>query len=190
MALLSILGIYHRDNTIFDEMKLPEGVNRETLVMNLLSECAELEFIYPSAKSAKTFINSWSNMQIKVWEHLNTLFEMDYNPIWNYDGTDKETETHNLKANGKTVINGSVREDVTGLNSDIFRNDNRSVSDSTTVGESADTGTITRERKRGGNQGTTTTQQMLNEELETRPKLNIYRYIIEDFKHRFCLLIY
>lgn len=41
-----------------------------------------------------------------------------------------------------------------------------------------------------GNIGVTTSQQMLESELEVAPKLNIYDYIIRDFKQRFCLLVY
>lgn len=41
-----------------------------------------------------------------------------------------------------------------------------------------------------GNIGVTTSQQMLEQELEIAPKLNIINYIIESFKNRFCLLVY
>ena len=41
-----------------------------------------------------------------------------------------------------------------------------------------------------GNIGVTTSQQMLESELEVSPKLNIYDYIVRDFRQRFCLLVY
>ena len=31
---------------------------------------------------------------------------------------------------------------------------------------------------------------MMKEEMEMRPKLNMYTYIIEEFKHQFCVLVY
>lgn len=41
-----------------------------------------------------------------------------------------------------------------------------------------------------GNIGVITSQQMLEQELEIAPKLNIMNHIIESFKARFCLLVY
>ena len=41
-----------------------------------------------------------------------------------------------------------------------------------------------------GNIGVTTSQQMLEQELEVAPKLNITNYIVDSFKNRFCLLVY
>ena len=41
-----------------------------------------------------------------------------------------------------------------------------------------------------GNIGVTTSQQMLEQEIELAPKLNVMNYIIDSFKNRFCLLVY
>lgn len=57
-------------------------------------------------------------------------------------------------------------------------------------GSHAETITETFNRKRGGNIGVTMSQQLLQAELDTRPKLNIYKYISKSFKKRFCNMIY
>lgn len=49
---------------------------------------------------------------------------------------------------------------------------------------------ITHTSRIHGNIGVTTSQQMLEQELEVAPKLNIMNIIIESFKNRFCLLVY
>lgn len=49
---------------------------------------------------------------------------------------------------------------------------------------------ITHTSRIHGNIGVTTSQQMLESELEVAPKLNIMNIIIESFKNRFCLLVY
>ena len=53
-----------------------------------------------------------------------------------------------------------------------------------------DDGDVTTESHIHGNIGVTTSQQMLESELEVAPKLNINNYITESFKKRFCLLVY
>lgn len=63
--------------------------------------------------------------------------------------------------------------------------------DTFTHGEKIDHGgTIKHDTEAFGNIGVTTSQQMLESELELAPKLNVFNYIIESFKNRFCILVY
>ena len=48
----------------------------------------------------------------------------------------------------------------------------------------------TRESRIHGNIGVTTSQQMLEQEIEVAPKLNIINLMIESFKNRFCIMVY
>lgn len=51
-------------------------------------------------------------------------------------------------------------------------------------------GDITRNNHTSGNIGVTTSQQMLEQEIEVSAKLNVIKMIVESFKERFCLLVY
>ena len=53
-----------------------------------------------------------------------------------------------------------------------------------------DDGDVTTESHIHGNIGVTTSQMMLESELNLIPKLNVINYITESFKKRFCLLVY
>ncbi len=209
-ATLSFLGLYNADNSLFDRLAVPAGVDKSLLVDNFLMESAELEVIYPDPNFMKSALGIYSRRQVGVWESLAKTFDLEYNPIWNVDGTVKEKETRDLahadsgsenrKDTGSGSNSGTLQTDHAGFNSSSYGADERQTSSgsasttmSTTSSDSrsgTDTGTIERETARTGNIGVTTTQQMLREELDIRPKLNIYSYIIEDLKSRFCLLIY
>lgn len=63
------------------------------------------------------------------------------------------------------------------------------VSTSGNVSESGDN-SVNRRSHITGNIGVTTSQQMLEQELVVSAKLNVYNYIMESFKDRFCLEIY
>ena len=39
---LSILGMYNYDNTIFDNLIIPDGVDKELLINNILLDNAEI----------------------------------------------------------------------------------------------------------------------------------------------------
>lgn len=96
MSRISILGLYQYDQTLFDNMQLPEDFTadeRTTLINNLLMECAELECVYPNFDFCKAAIGWWSKARLSVWEKLYASTMFDYNPIWNKDGTITETRS-------------------------------------------------------------------------------------------------
>lgn len=96
-SILSIKGLYNYDPDIFSEWMLPPGVDKETLVPNLLAECAELEVIYPDPRVMRSMIGFWSKTMQYKWSKLLATENFVYNPIWNKDGTVRETETRDLQ---------------------------------------------------------------------------------------------
>ena len=46
MATMSPLGLYRWDDTIFDLMQIPQAMDKQTLIDNLLTETAELEVVF------------------------------------------------------------------------------------------------------------------------------------------------
>lgn len=94
---LSPLGLYNWDNTIFDLMQIPEALDKDTLVQNLLAETAELEVLYPNPVVFKNLLGVWSAKQIDIWNRLYATTQYEYNPIENYnryeEGSDSGTGT-------------------------------------------------------------------------------------------------
>lgn len=181
MTLLSVAGLYQYDPTIFDSLHLPEGLDSTVAIADILVECSELEILLPDPDLLKESINYWSMAQLPIWERLYNTTQLEYNPIWNKDGTYTETETRDLESTAETDATGKV----TGYNSSTMQ----PADQQTVSGAGTDTGTITRERRETGNIGVTTTQQMIKEEREVS-QFNIYRYITESFKSMYCLGVY
>lgn len=92
-ANLSVLGIYEWDNTLFDLMTIPEALDKEVLVMNLLAELAEVEVLYPNPVVMKNLIGVWSHKNIDVWNRLYATTQYDYNPIENYNRFETGTQS-------------------------------------------------------------------------------------------------
>lgn len=162
---LSLLGLYQYNEQLFDGMRIPAGVDRETLVQNLLTETAEFEILYPDPEFMANMIAVWSAKELPVWEKLEETLHYDYDPISNYDRNEESTNT------------GESLGKVAGYNATDLVNSS---------GASTD---VKRKARMWGNIGVTTTQQMINEQREV-VKFNISDYIIESFIKRFCLLVY
>ena len=162
---LSLLGLYQYNEQLFDGLRLPKGVNKETLVNNLLAETAEFEILYPDPEFLANMIAVWSEKELAVWEKLEKTLHYEYDPLSNYDRNEETTD--NSESLGK----------VAGYNAADLVNSS---------GASADNKRISRI---WGNVGVTTSQQMIEEERRVS-QFNISDYIIESFIKRFCLMVY
>ena len=87
-AKISVLGLYQWSNDLFSLMNIPEGLELDIFVNNLLAETSELEVLYPNPEVMKVLIGSWSAKYLPVWEHLYETTQYEYNPIENYNRTD------------------------------------------------------------------------------------------------------
>lgn len=90
---LSVLGLYYSDPDLFDEMIVPTGVVKDDVINNILLECHAMEILYPQPTFLKHMIGVWSKAEQWTWQKLYATTQLDYNPIWNKDGTVSETET-------------------------------------------------------------------------------------------------
>ena len=220
-AKLSILGLYNADDSIFDRMVLPEGISAEQVVDDIILECAELELLYPNWDIMELAIYRWSQKSQYKWEKLLATENFEYNPIWNKDGTVKETETKfgtgTAQSQEESSTTGSDSQTVTGtrdstdelkvsaFDSSTYNNREQRTLDEDTSTEASSEGTAnssrtgtsvsqneegrTYERTEQGNIGVTTTQQMIKEEREVSD-FSIYDVIVQDFKERFCVIVY
>ena len=92
------MGLYNYDETVLSKFKIPERLDRDTVIGSLLMELAELEVIFPDINTMRTAIGFWSNKKIQAWEKLLDTTLLDYNPIMNYDRTEEveRKETRDL----------------------------------------------------------------------------------------------
>ena len=91
-ATMSVLGMYEYDDTLFSQLNLPDGVDADTVVNNILDTCAELELLYPDLPYLKRAIGYWSAKELPFWERVREMETAEYNPIENYDRYDSEVE--------------------------------------------------------------------------------------------------
>lgn len=171
--LLSIMGLYEYDQNLFQGLQLPEGLNREATINEILLQCAELELLYPSVDTMKPAITTWSLANQYTWQKLYDTMVVEYNPIWNVDAT--------VSIDRDATGTGNATDAVKGFNSNTWADSDK------TDTSSAATEDVT--ERRTGNIGVTTTQQMLEQERKIA-EFNMISYIAQSFKQRFCLLIY
>lgn len=216
-ATLSIMGLYNYDNSIFENMVYPSempNADKQLVVDNILTECAELELLFPSWDFMHDAIEMWSKTELPTWERVYRVALAEYNPVENYDRHEDAVDTENRKrdttrndsitntSTGNSVNSNEDTLQVAGFNSELMGNKNKNIQNGTnavsnsgesqqtvTEGETDNTGRV-RSSRIHGNIGVTTTQHMIEEELDIAPKINVIKYIVKSFEQRFCLLVY
>lgn len=171
---LSLLGLYNWDNTIFDSMKLPEALDKDELVNNLLMELAELTVLYPDSDFMKRAITSWSAIRLHSWNRIAEVLYEDYEPFINI----KRDEVRTIIQEGE----GSANTKVNAWETDTPQEQNSTDTNSKT--KTTETFHVE------GDSAITDAQDVLQKEIEARLKYDMYRIIIDEFRQRFCLLIY
>lgn len=213
-ASLSVLGLYTADPTLFDNMSLPEGVDKTTVINAIIQDCAELEVLYASAPFMKVMIGVWSARERPTFNRIYAAESAEYDPIENYNR--KQTDTREIQHSGNDVSSGSSSGQASDTSSATDNNlhkyaafDSGTLADQTRdERQTSATGsqttsqtvqnTLTHGEKVGetftsnihGNIGVTTSQQMLESEIALAPKINTINYVVNSFKMRFCLLVY
>lgn len=169
---------------------------------------------------AKSRINAWNRVYSALTAKYSPIENTDrYEDITDITTVSTANNTTDER-NGWTSVEGtdsitfnegnrSTTESVTGFNADTFKNNAKTetahATDTTTgtnnattkAGNRNDIGrtgtedrTFTHINHTHGNIGVTTNQHMITEEIELRLNNDITKFIVDDFKRNFCLLVY
>lgn len=197
MEFLSILTLNNYDSTLWDNLQVPSytetidgvtttyTVDADLLKNEILMECSDLQLIYPDGDYMKQMIGWWSQAEGSVWLKMFKTVNLNYNPIWNVDADIVETESNSGENSG--TADGDTTEAVKGYNSSTWADHTKDTMNGSSSGDWSES--RSRTTRRTGNIGVTATQELIQKERDVAD-FNIYKYITESFKRRFCIMIY
>lgn len=237
------------DKSLFDNLRLPEDINKNTLTDTILLASAEFEVLYPDPYYYRDAIALWGRKNYWTFDKWIKAINIEYDPLNNYDRTEEWTDEHegsderNKESSFNSSDSSNSNEDSTSRTQSLSESESSSERDTSselnvssydsssyqprekTSGdddvasemkeeESSSTSTEGKsnnfseghgnsiEDQKGsersnnrhfgrmyGNIGVTTSQQMLESELEIA-RFNIYDQIADLFITEFCLLVY
>lgn len=195
---LSIAGLYKFNEHLFDDMYIPESLDRDTVVASIIMETEGLEALYVDVPFMMDAIKYWSITMRHKWDKLVASMNFEYNPIWNKDGVRIHTEEENKSSERDETVADSTASTSNnfgaGFNttSGLTNRERDTVQNSGQVKTDDDLKESTKRESKDveqGNIGVTSTQQLIKEEREVAD-INIYSIIAKDFKHKFCIQVY
>ena len=151
MPRITLYGMMQYDETLFDDVVLPDGLDKDILVAEIVSKSGDLFPYYQVPPVLKRNITYWFIRRRYDFEQMYKALTATYNPIENYDryeiatrnytnsGKDNtsrtyrnentSTDTTTLGTQTITDGTGATREGVSAYNSSDYAN--RSKTDST-----------------------------------------------------------
>lgn len=194
MNLINIMNLWKDEGKdIFDGIYLDSRLDKDLVVNTILDYSATYIPLYQdynlfNFKNRVFFDRNRDNIV-----HLLDAFTLDYEPIYNYDRYEKynEVDETNRNSNSTSSLNSNIENKVSAYNSSTYQPSNESTSADTTIDNVAtdDKHNYYTDSRIYGNIGVTTTQQMLESEIDLRDRYNIYEWIARKWYNEFMLKV-
>lgn len=183
------------DEDLFDDIVLPDGMDKTTVVNQIMLDNGLLEVVYPQHELLKGLIKAHFLARQLDYQRLWDAVSQTYNPLYNLDRkntlTEKTERTENTTGNTTSNATQSTEQKVSAFDSSTYQpseqmsGNTSDTTDATTDSQGQDVHTL--ESHEEGSIGVITPQDMLRREFDIRKDWNIYKFISMDFRDNFMI---
>lgn len=178
ITLIGMEQYLNPEHSLFEELTLPEGIDKDTLIGAIILRCQEFELLYSNPEFMIQAVKVWGMKNYWTFDRWVKLINKEYDPLYNKDYHEDISDIHYGQYNksGSGSSSGSSSE-----SSDYTRTDNLANSSSSTdthsekayndsgyVGTTQDvnssSGTNTGTQRNAGTTGETVNNQSSNSE--------------------------
>lgn len=127
ITLIGLENYLNPDHSVFENMSLPDGIDKDILIGTILLRCQEFELLYTDPDFMIAAVNIWSRKNYWTFDKWIKLINKSYDPLFNKDYFEEWTDTHSgdYKKDGNAQSTGSTStiNDLTNT-TDMTRTDN------------------------------------------------------------------
>ena len=118
-----IISLMQWDDTLFDGMVLPEGVDKDLVIDTIMQKYGDSPLDHEDPAYLKYYIPVWSKRNLDSWTKLFATLSFDYNPLENalLDETTEETRNIDRKQD-RTGTASTENSGTTGVDNTINGN--------------------------------------------------------------------
>lgn len=106
-AKMTLIGLTKFDNSLFDDLVLPDGIDKDLFINSLLLKGGEFELLYPDPEFMRYSIAVWSRKWYRTFSEWLKGTEAEWNPIYNYDRFEESEDKDNKTYGNKTTADYS-----------------------------------------------------------------------------------
>lgn len=194
---LTLIGMYNYDSTLFDDLILPDEIDKQLFIDSLLLKSGEFELLYPDANFLKPAINVWGRKWYHTFEKWVEGQKATWNPVENYDRYEDSNEHTVSSGNGSDTTDvsggGSAEKTVSAYDSSTYQPDEKNTtssnSNSTSTTETSGDATKDFNSHIHGNIGVTQASTMLAEFYKIS-EWNLMEHMADLFISEFMITTY
>lgn len=175
--------------SIFDSFTLPEGIDEETVQDSIMFEAGDFGIVYADLDYMTEAIGMWCKKWNYTFAKWLKAISTEYEPLENYRRIEHWDDTGSNSGNSKTTGSNQNDYKVTTYENDTLHQKDRTNDTGTSNTDASGTYANKRDGLAYGNIGVTTSQQMLEAELEVA-RWNLVDQITDMFIRDFCILVY
>lgn len=199
-ATITLIGMYnfldYQEIDLFQKLTLPDDVDKEVCIQNILMQCDDKELLYPDSAFMIDAIGMWSKKWQRTFQKWVDVLGIEYNPLENYDRqeawSDSTSTSESNSASASDSATNSNFGDTSAFNVSTYSPESKAEGNTSASSTSqASSNQFEQSGHRGrihGNIGVTTSQQMLLAELDV-DRFNIYEEIALIFMREFVLAL-
>lgn len=94
ITLIGMEKFLNPDHSVFDDLTLPEGIDKDTLIGAILLRCQEFELLYSDPEFMTLAVNIWGRKNYWTFDKWIKLINKEYDPLYNKDYHETYTDTH------------------------------------------------------------------------------------------------
>lgn len=110
MQRLTLIGLSNYDTTLFDNLELPDGYDKETFINSLLLEHGEKCVLYSNPAFMKNAIGLWGRKWSLELTRIYEALTAEYDPIYNYDRYEEYTDEEKRELNTSSSAGHSAKD--------------------------------------------------------------------------------
>lgn len=198
---ITLIGMYNYDNSLFDNLTFPAGIDKDLAVNRIINKSEEFELVYSDFDYLKDRIGIWGQIWERTFSKWQDALNVKYDPLNNYDRHEEYMDMSNTGSvsNSNTVTgsgtSSSTEEEVSAYDEAGYSDRQKETAEATTrqYGSGGANSNVRSLLKHDahlfGNIGVTTSQEMLKAELDVAT-WSMYEHIADIFIDEFCILVY
>lgn len=175
------------DGDLFDDITLPSGMDKTTVVNQIMLDNGLLEVVYPEHDLLKGLIKAHFLARQLDYQRLWDAVSQTYNPLYNLDRKNTLTEKTERTDNATGTTATSNENKVSAFDSSTYQPSEELTGSTNSNTETQGQDVHTLESHEEGSIGVITPQDMLRREFDIRKDWNIYKFISMDFRENFMI---
>lgn len=106
-AKITLIGLTKFDSSLFDDLHLPEGIDKQLFINSLLLKGGEFEVLYPEPDFMRFSIGVWGRKWYRTFAEWLKGTQAEWNPIYNYDRYEESADSNSKTFGNKTTADYS-----------------------------------------------------------------------------------